>query len=213
MSLPWLALQTAYAHFAWAMVLAASGVGVLAWKKPLSMWLSSGWVVLVFSLCALPGSASPSYWLNLAFHLPSPLFLVCSTMAVWAHAQGRVGYRVMPAGLALAVALAGAVLYLDTFGALYLGLYVRGFGPEATFAGLMVGSAALVAITAGGRLASLAVLLSLTMFSLCRLPTGNVWDALLDPFLWMWANFSLVARVAAWRRAAHSAPRTIAPTA
>ena len=109
MSLPWLALQTAYAHFAWAMVLAASGVGVLAWKKPLSMPLATAWVVLVFVLCALPGASSPSYWLNLAFHLPSPLCLVCSTMAVWAHAQGRVGYRVMPTGLALTVALAGAV--------------------------------------------------------------------------------------------------------
>jgi hypothetical protein len=201
MILPWLTLQTAYAHFAWAIVLATSGVGLLALKRPLSIPWSVGWVVLVFTLCALPGSASPSYWLNLAFHLPSPLFVACSTMAVWAHAQGRVGYRVMSHGLAVCLVIAGAVLYADTAGSLYLGLYVRGFGPEAAFAGLLVAAAALMAITAGKRLgAPLAIVMSLMFFSLTRLPTGNVWDAVLDPLLWLWAIFSLVARGLAWHR-------------
>ncbi|HET7795072.1 MAG TPA: hypothetical protein VFL64_16940, partial [Rhizobacter sp.] len=125
MNLPWLALQTAYAHFAWAMVLAACGVGVIAWKKPLRMRWAAAWVVVVLVLCSLPGAASPSFWLSLAFHLPSPMLLICCTLAVRAHAQGRVGYRVMPLGLALAMALAGAALYADTTGWLYLGLYVR----------------------------------------------------------------------------------------
>ena len=101
MSLPWLTLQNAYAHFAWAIVLAACGVGVIALKRPLHMTLAAIWVGVVLLLCALPGAASPSYWLNLAFHLPSPMLLICCTLAVWAHAHGRVGYRVMPLSLAL----------------------------------------------------------------------------------------------------------------
>jgi hypothetical protein len=28
------------------------------------------------------------------------------------------------------------------------------------------------------------------LFSLARLPTGNLWDALLDPLLWLWAMAS-----------------------
>jgi hypothetical protein len=31
-----------------------------------------------------------------------------------------------------------------------------------------------------------------------RLPTGNLWDALLDPMLWIWAVLSLA--IEAWRK-------------
>jgi hypothetical protein len=207
MNLPWLTLQTLYAHFAWAMVLAAAGVGVLAWKKPLPMRLAAGWVVLVFVTCALPGPASPSYWLRLAFHLPSPLLLACSTMAIWAQAQGRVGHRVLPTGLAWGLLIGGALLYADTTGWLYFGFYERGFGPEAAFAGVLTGAAALLALSAdaANRAASLAVLLSFMVYSLGRLPAGNVWDVLIDPLLWFWAIFSLVARFIAWRRGIRAA--------
>ena len=32
-----------------------------------------------------------------------------------------------------------------------------------------------------------AVLLALLGFSATRLPTGNFWDAMLDPWLWLWS--------------------------
>jgi hypothetical protein len=74
---------------------------------------------------------------------------------------------------------------------------VRGFGPEAARAGLLIGLAAVVAVVGGlPRRASLAAMASLVLFAVWRLPTGNIWDALLDPLLWGWAIFSLVAR---WR--------------
>jgi hypothetical protein len=201
MNLPWVGLQAAYAHFAWAVVLAAWGVGLLAWQKPLNRRLALGWVALAFTACALPGPAAPSYWLSLAFQMPSPLFLACAALAVRAQTQGRVGHRVMPTGLAVSLALAGVFLYADTAGWLYFGLYVRGFAGAAAFAGVLTGAAALLALSFGAnRAASLAVLLSLTLYALCRLPTGNVWDAVLDPMLWLWSVCSLLARSVAWLR-------------
>lgn len=210
MNLPWLALQTVYVHVAWAVVLAACGVGLLALRRPLPVRLMVGWVALIALVCALPGRLSPSYWLGLAFHLPSPLMLMLCTRAVWLHVQGRAGERAIHLGLALTIAIAGAVLYADTAGWLYLGLYVRAFGPDAAFFGLMVGGIALLRVTSGVHLtAGMAVLVSLLGYSLLRLPTGNLWDAFIDPWLWMWSLCSLIARALAWWRAPRATPRTV----
>lgn len=38
-----------------------------------------------------------------------------------------------------------------------------------------------------------AALAAVLLFSLARLPTGNLWDALLDPLLWGWALATLGA--------------------
>jgi hypothetical protein len=40
-----------------------------------------------------------------------------------------------------------------------------------------------------------ALLAAVLLFSLLRLPTGNLWDALLDPLLWAWALGSVVVAV------------------
>ncbi|MBC7957350.1 MAG: hypothetical protein H7Y33_15940 [Cytophagales bacterium] len=199
MNLPWIGLQAVWAHFAWGVVLAACGVGVLARKKPLSPGatrLAVAWVVLAFVACALPGAASPAYWLGLAFHFPSGLLVVCCAITVW-NAQGVDVYRVMPAGLAALLVAAGLVLYLDSAGWFSLGLYARGFGHEAALVGLLAGLLAVLAVVFGARPgAAFALLLSLMLFAVLRLPSGNVWDAVLDPLLWLWALFSLLAR---WR--------------
>ena len=202
MNLPWLDWQAVYAHAAWGVVMAACGVGVLSWRTPFPQRFAIGWVVLSLVVCALPGGASPAHWLTLAFHLPSLLLVSCCVMTMSANARCVACYRVLPTGLALGLVIAGTVLYVDTVGWFGMGLYVRGFGPEAAFAGLLVGAAAVFAIaTNQSRSASFAVLLALMAFALCRLPTGNVWDAVLDPLLWVWAIFSLVARAKARRSA------------
>jgi hypothetical protein len=36
------------------------------------------------------------------------------------------------------------------------------------------------------------VVLAVLVFALLRVPTGNVWDALLDPWLWLVLHFYLV---------------------
>jgi len=202
-NLPWLDWQAVYAHVAWGVVLAACGVGALSWRKPFPQRFAVGWVVFSLVACALPGRASPACWLTLAFHLPSLLLVACCGMTMSANARCVACYRVLPTGLALGLVIVGTVLYVDTVGWFGMGLYVRGFGPEAAFAGLLVGAAAVLSIAADqSRPAGFAVLLALMVFALCRLPTGNVWDAVLDPLLWLWAIFSLVARIRARRPAA-----------
>ena len=203
MSLPSLSLQILYVHFAWGMVLAACGVGLIALRRPFAARWAAAWVGFAFVACALPGPASPSYWLGLAFHFPSALLVACCAMTIWIKGQRVAPYRVLPVGLALALLGAGAVLYPDSAGWLSLGLYARGFGPAAALAGVLIGLAAVLCVAWRRRPeAAWAVLLSLLLFAWCRLPSGNVWDALLDPLLWLWALFSLSARAIATRRGA-----------
>ncbi len=197
MNLPWLGLQVLWSQFAWGMVLAACGVGLLSRKRPFPARLAVGWLVLSFVVCAWPGAVSPAYWLGLAFQAPSALLVACCAMTIWVNAQGTTGYRVLPTGLAVALVAVGALLYADGVGWLHVGLYVQGYGPEAAVAGLLMGVLAVLAVVVGRhRGVAFAVLLSLMLFALFRLPTGNVWDAVLDPWLWLWALVSLVAR---WR--------------
>jgi hypothetical protein len=194
MSLPGLSLQVLYVHFAWAVVLAAMGAAVLGWMKPYPTRLAASWVLLAFVACALPGPASPSYWLGLALHYPSALLVACCGMTIWLRGTHAGAIRVLPPGLAVALALVGLVLYLDSSAWLNLGLYARGFGAEAAGAGLVMGLGAVLAIARGPqRGAGFALLLSLMLFAVLRLPTGNLWDAVLDPLLWVWAIFSLAS--------------------
>jgi hypothetical protein len=196
-TLPPLGLQILYAHLAWAMVLGAAGVGVLWRIRPFSTRAAAVWLLFSFVVCLLPDRASVAYWLGLAMQMPSAFLLSLCVLAVWNRGQARPEDRILPTGLAIGLVLAGAVLYADSWGWIHLGLYVRGFGPEAARAGLLIGLAAVVAVVGGlPRRASLAAMASLVLFAVWRLPTGNIWDALLDPLLWGWAIFSLVAR---WR--------------
>lgn len=201
MTLPPLGLQTLYAHLAWAMVLGAAGVGLLWRVHPFPTRAAAVWLLVSFVACLLPGQASVAYWLGLAMQMPSGFLLSLCVLAVWNRGQARPEDRILPTGLAIGVFVTGAVLYADSCGWIHLGLYVRGFGPEAARAGLLVGLAATVAIATGlPRRAALAAMAALVMYAVWRLPTGNLWDALIDPLLWGWAFFSLLARWRARRR-------------
>ena len=213
MSLPDLALQIVYGRLAWALVIAAIVLAVLPNVRQRSKLAIVG-VTLV--LMALPGAASPAYWLTLAFQYPSGLLTGFSLMALRARWYGRRARYTMPGGLAVGLAAVGLVLYLDTFGILALGLYYGGFSPVAS--PLLACAAAIgFAVKAWrGQAAgpSAAMLIAVLLFSLLRLPTGNLWDALLDPILWSWALGStiaaaqraLAARRAHRRRLAEAAP-------
>lgn len=232
MSLPDLALQIVYGRLAWALVAAAI---LLAWLPALSPKLFSTFlsklsakpaptaaararrstmVVVGASLLlmVLPGAASPAYWLTLVFQYPSALLVGCSLVSLHARWLGRPASFVMPAGVALPLAAAGLLLYLEAFGVLALGLYSGGFG--AVVAPLLACAAAIacaVAIVRGHATGTAAALLiAVLLFSLLRLPSGNLWDALLDPLLWAWALGSVavaVVRQRAARRAGQVAPQ------
>ena len=86
-------------------------------------------------------------------------------------------------GLLVVAVLLGYGLLLDAFAVLPLQVYRWGFSPLLLLVLLALSLLPWVLgiRLPGGRVAPLALLL----FALTRLPTGNVWDALLDPWLWL----------------------------
>ena len=232
MTLPDLALQIVYGRLAWALVAAAMLLAILpavfskmasrsmGAKPPASAVAAHGQdaldrtrraiVIAVTALViamALPGAASPAYWLTLVFQYPSGLLVGFSVVSLYARWHGRAALFAMPAAIALPLSIIGLVLYLDAFGVLALGLYAGGFG--AGFAPLLACAAAVAsafAIARGHAAASAAaaVLIGVLPYSLLRLPSGNLWDALLDPLLWSWAIGSVVV-AAVRQRAANNA--------
>lgn len=202
MSLPELEWQFVYARLSWAAVLAAMVASLLplAWRRSGAAMGSLFLAMTVWA--ALPGELSVAYWLVLAFQWPSALLAALCVLRLVSPVPG--GQR-LPLPLAAALALAGTVLYLDTIGWLSLGLYPAGFGPAGAPLVALAAMAASSACVVFGfqRALAVALLASLAMFSIFRLPTGNVWDALLDPLLWAWAVTSLGAY--GWRALAQRA--------
>lgn len=209
MDLPGLDSQYLYGRMAWAIVAAA----VLAAMLP-AAWRSSRRVTLGLLLAlgvamALPGEASPAYWLVLAFQWPSGVLLGFCMLTLFAPRPVARASPTMPASIAAVIALAGTILYFDAIGLLSLGVYYWGFGPYgAPVVALAAGAAcALLAIAGRARAHALVVLAGLALFSILRLPTGNLWDALLDPLLWGWALVSLgtkgLRRAAQYARGRH----------
>ncbi|NHZ90302.1 hypothetical protein F2P45_14935 [Massilia sp. CCM 8733] len=195
MSLPELDWQIFYGRVAWAIVLAAliSAAWPRAWA--LSRARLAAIAVCAAVLQALPGEGAPAYWLGLVFQWPSALLVGLSAAKLHFAWQGKPEKKVMSAQLAALIAVAGAALYLDAIGLLSLGLFYAGFGPRgAPLLALLLAVLCSAAIVRGqARVQSVAVLGALLLFAVPRLPTGNLWDALLDPLLWGWALCSLAA--------------------
>lgn len=203
MHLPELSLQIAYGRIGWAIVaatLAAALVGaVLRTSRPSRRLLAC---LLGGSLVAmlLPGTMSPAYWLGLAFQYPSGVLVGCCALRLAERWHGIRRSRAMPHALAGVLAVTGTLLYLDTVGWLARGFYYAGFGPVLMPAlALLAAAACALAIVRGhARGPASALLFAVALFSLLRLPSGNLWDALLDPLLWGWAMSTLL--VAALRK-------------
>jgi hypothetical protein len=213
MTLPDLASQFVYGRLAWAAVAAAVLFAILPLLRPAPLsrraraFLLAGMAVLFL----LPGQASPAYWLTLAFQYPSGLLFGCCVLKLRQHWDGRErGAPVMTPPLAAALALTGLVLYLDAMGLLTQGYYYAGFGPTAAPLLAVLGAIGCAAALVQGhaRVQAGALLTTILLFTLLRLPTGNLWDALLDPLLWGWAVVTLA--VNAVRNRART-PATTAP--
>lgn len=218
MILPELSWQFLYGRLAWALVLAAIVVSSwpLAWRLPRLMLLAivAGSSVLV----ALPGEASGAWHLGLAFQYPSGLLLGLAVVALLRRWQGGTAANdpLLPVRAAALIAVVGAVLYLDAFGLLSRGYYYAGFGPNAApLVAVLLAAASAFAICRGrARAQSAALLGACALFSLARLPSGNLWDAVLDPLLWAWAlGALLVAAMRRLRRTRQTLPQAEAPVA
>jgi hypothetical protein len=191
-------------HLGWSVVLAWLAV---AWV-PRRPWTAA----LAVALWAwAPGAYSPAYWLGLAFQAPSvaTVLLCAGGLAAWAAGrsapcpppaaqappgteQNALPHRPLADRRVLVLAVLGALtgwsLLLDTFALLPLQIYAWGFSP------LVAGVIAAVALLpwAIGRSAGSAqgwrlavVPLAVLVFVVWRLPSGNAWDAVLDPWLWL----------------------------
>ncbi len=223
-NLPDLAWQWVYARLGWGIVSAA--LVLRLWPRPADVadavkGALQGAVkgatpraAAIFAALAalamwLPHGASPAYWLGLAFQQPSPVLVALCVMALLARCTRR---RVAPppgSGSALLVAAGGLLLYADSSGWLSLGLYLRGSDPLwAPLAALLVGAWAVSAVRAEAtRSAALTLLAAAVVYCLTRLPSGNVFDAFLDPLLWLLCvGNGLKFGVKRWRETAHVRP-------
>lgn len=206
MTLPELGDQIVWARLAWGAVAAALLLSLLPLR---GMKRRAAIALLAVAAMWLPGPASPAWWLGLAFQQPSALFAALCGVSVWKRFAARPDQQTLPVALAAALVAGGLVLYADAVGALSLGLYPWGFDAiQAPVAGVVLSVLALAVIVRGRQhAAAWAVLLALTFHAVTHLPTGNLFDALLDPLLWLWALARCVAFVIArLRRRAVAAP-------
>jgi hypothetical protein len=221
-ALPAFWLQQVWLPLGWGLVLAAlvqwlvvrvgwwRGGGDAPGRAPgryPSRW-SWGLAVAVLVWSLWPGPLSVSYWLGLAFQAPSGVAVVLACGALWRAwrepmALAAPGARKPVGGVVGAwgwwvLALLGWVLLLDTFAWWPLSLYAWGFGPQAL--ACLVLASLLPMVLGGWRAhpAVYAVPLALLLFVALRLPTGNVWDVVLDPWLWVLAQCLALRQLACY---------------
>jgi len=185
----------------WSVVLAALLLAVsaaLASKKGKpGRWAFLPWLAAALAVlwCALPGTLSPAYWLGLAFQSPSALTVALCLLSLIGHQTGTAGRETTPArrirphivcatGLGL---LLGWILLLDTLALLPVQFYVLGWSPAAVAVTLLVCTLLTLPgwLQSGTPMERWALPSVLLVFVALRLPSGNVWDALLDPCLWI----------------------------
>lgn len=184
---------------AWGVLMAA-----LVWRWGRTRSAPQGWrvvAVLVGFSAVLPWTNAWTAMLALALQTPS------LSLLVWAlHRAARSPRRALwqatePAGwaLPLAGALLGWALWLDTLNLWppAWALYAWGFGAPALWAvAVCVALVHLSQPSPANRAQVGGVVIVLLVFALCRWPSGNLWDALLDPFVWVGCHAALWR---AWR--------------
>jgi hypothetical protein len=204
-------LMQIWLHLGWSVVLACTGASLMGRWLPAPAGKLDGrqWgVALVLALWTwVPGPYSPAYWFGLAFQAPSiATVLLCDALlrARFFSTRSGMPLNATPhrATLALAVVgvLAGWALLLDTFALLPLQLYAWGFSSAAVGVVLVVALLPWLAVSTAQPSRSLRLWIApvaVLVFAASRLPSGNVWDAVLDPWLWL-ALHAYVAR-ALWR--------------
>jgi hypothetical protein len=176
---------------------------VLAW---LGAWLASRWTLRKDAIAALatclavwvglPGPWGGAYWLGLAFQAPSvTAVLLCGflLMRVFLGPAHPVSMRNAWSPdlffMALCGVVLGWVLLLDTLGVLPGSLYNWGFSAVAPAIVIVVASLGWVFAKrnpmGGSNLGSALPAIAVVLFVFFHLPSGNVFDALMDPGLWL----------------------------
>jgi len=184
----WLAPLLLCALWLMRMVAARKGLAVSLPVRTASSVLLVIWILL-------PQGLSPAYWLGLAFNAPALMSVLLCFWLGWKQAAGvqsnSKGESTFAARWGRAYALFGVVfgyaLLLDTLALLPVQLYAWGFSPAALACMVVLAVVPCVVSnpTLHGNRWALLMPAALLVFVLTRLPTGNVWDVLLDPLLWV----------------------------
>ncbi|BDU52058.1 hypothetical protein [Limnohabitans sp. INBF002] len=172
-----------WVKLSWALVASAVVLRLTYACKP-TLWPAA--VVAVVML--LPRTDVLSGYLALAFQTPS-LVLVAWALWCWADVlQLRGPVVTTPLPVALLGVLLGWALVLDTlnYWPTFFNPQLYALGFEAAGLWCVLATAAAVLLwTEVPRRWVLSVVVVLAVYVLLRLPTGNVWDAVLDPFVWL----------------------------
>lgn len=205
-SLPALWVQQMGMGALWGLVLAWWVLAVALRLRPsMGVRARSMLVLAVIALSCWPSAASPTYWLGLSFQSPSLVLGAIAAYGVWVQLSTATAVAAAPGPwaargahvtwlCALGVAL-GWVLMLDTLALWQQSVYALGFSSVALLAVALV-LVALPVWLKSMQAMPLALLCGvLLVFALTRLPSGNVWDALSDPLLWVGLHFKLMRDV------------------
>lgn len=172
-----------WVKLSWACVTSAVVLRLTyAWKP--NVWPAAvvGVVMLLPRTDVLPG------YLALAFQTPS-LVLVAWALWCWADVlELREPVVTTPRSVAWLGILLGWALVVDTLNGwpafFNPQLYALGFEAAGLWLVLALTAATLLWAQVPRRWVC-SSLVVLTAYALLRLPTGNVWDAVLDPFVWL----------------------------
>jgi len=181
-------------HLVWSLVMAGVGAGIAPHFSRLPrVSRSLPWLLALWAW--VPGPWGASYWLGLAFQIPSlsAAFLALSVLLHSTEQQvqrsSAASHIKSPWGVAwmLMAVATGGVLLLDTFAVFDFSIYQWGFSSMALAIALAI---ALLPWVVSGKQgisqpAVWSLLGALIVFLITRWPTGNVWDAVLDPCLWL----------------------------
>lgn len=189
-ALPTLMATQIWLHLGWGVVLAWLGAGLTA-RMSSRKGVQLGVAAMLAVAAGFSGPWAPVYWLGLAFQAPSGVTVLLCAVALVRRFLGRA-YRVVsgvrfPWLLTFAGILLGWLLMLDTFALLPWQLYALGFSAlvPAMLVLLILAPWALRSCAKGPSSQALCLLAAVLAFAALRLPSGNVWDAVLDPWLWL----------------------------
>ncbi len=188
--LPSLALTQIWLHLGWGVVLAWLGAEITARRSP-RKGVQLGVAAALALWCAFSGAWAPVYWLGLAFQSTSGATVLLCVGGLIRRFLGRT-HRVVP-GMRFPWMLAGAgivlgwLLLLDTFALLPWQLYAQGFSVLTPVVLVLLMLAPWALRTRAKELSWQVVcaVVAVLLFTALHLPSGNVWDAVLDPWLWL----------------------------
>jgi len=165
------------------------------------------WIVLLAVIYAIvPGPVSITYWLGLAFQSPSIASVLLSLvflskdllltkdggrdeeskLKVWINIQAAI------------LIVVGYLLLLDTFAILPFQMYRFGFGQVPLLAIALIAFINLFICRkkySSSKANGVLIVVGVFIFAATRLPTGNIWDAILDPWLWIFLQAFLFQNI------------------